>query len=106
PASPNRQVVFALTKTFSSKFIWFVSNRLQWSRRPSNVEKTIRAAYVFAIQDAEVRRLIIRPGAIGDFILSLPALECLRAGYLEVWTTPRTVPLVRFAECGRSISST
>jgi hypothetical protein len=53
-----------------------------------------------------MRRLIIRPGAIGDFILSLPALECLRTDYLEVWTTARNVPLVRFASRARSISST
>jgi heptosyltransferase III len=44
-----------------------------------------------------MRRLAIRPGAIGDFIVSLPALECLRADYLEVWTAPANVPLVRFA---------
>ena len=30
-----------------------------------------------------MRRLVIRPGAIGDFIVSLPAIECLRGGYLE-----------------------
>src|SRR5689334_10966495 len=53
-----------------------------------------------------MRRLIIRPGAIGDFILSLPALECLRAGYLEVWTSARNAPLVRFADRVRSIAST
>ena len=53
-----------------------------------------------------MRRLIIRPGAIGDFILSLPALEGLTANYTEVWTTARTVPLVRFADRARAISST
>jgi heptosyltransferase-3 len=44
-----------------------------------------------------MRRLLIRPGAIGDFIVSLPALECLRAEYTEVWTAAPNVPLVRFA---------
>jgi ADP-heptose:LPS heptosyltransferase len=44
-----------------------------------------------------MRRLAIRPGAIGDFIISLPALECLRGDYLEVWTAAANVPLVRFA---------
>jgi len=44
-----------------------------------------------------MRRLAIRPGAIGDFIVSLPAIECLRADYLEVWTAAANVPLVRFA---------
>lgn len=52
-----------------------------------------------------MRRLVIRPGGIGDFILSLPALECLRADYLEIWTSPANVPLVRFAPT-RSIRST
>jgi ADP-heptose:LPS heptosyltransferase len=53
-----------------------------------------------------MRRLIIRPGAIGDFIVSLPALEALRTDYLEVWTHRRTVPLVRFADRVRAIDAT
>ncbi|MGO9229549.1 MAG: glycosyltransferase family 9 protein [Bryobacteraceae bacterium] len=53
-----------------------------------------------------MRRLVIRPGAIGDFIVSLPALECLRTDYLEVWTATPNVPLVRFADAARSIAST
>jgi len=53
-----------------------------------------------------VRRLLIRPGAIGDFILSLPALHCLRAEYTEVWVASQNVPLVRLADRSRSISST
>ena len=53
-----------------------------------------------------VRRLAIRPGAIGDFILSLPALERLRSGYLEVWAASPNLPLVRFADRVRSIAST
>ena len=36
-----------------------------------------------------MRRLLIRPGAIGDLIVSLPALECLKAEYLEVWNHDR-----------------
>lgn len=52
-----------------------------------------------------VRRLIIRPGAIGDFIVSLPALESLRVAYTEVWTTERNVALARFADSARSITS-
>ncbi len=51
------------------------------------------------------RRLIIRPGAIGDFILTLPAMECLKAGYLEVWAASPNLPLVRFASRTRSIAS-
>jgi heptosyltransferase-3 len=53
-----------------------------------------------------VRRLIIRPGAIGDFIVSLPALECLTCDYLETWAASANVPLARFAHGARAISST
>jgi heptosyltransferase III len=53
-----------------------------------------------------VRRLIIRPGAVGDLILSLPALEYLRTEYLEVWVREPNVPLVRFADRVRGIAST
>jgi heptosyltransferase III len=52
------------------------------------------------------RRLIIRPGAIGDFILTLPAMECLKTDYLEVWAASGNLPLVRFASRTRSIAST
>jgi len=58
-----------------------------------------------AILFLSMRRLVIRPGAIGDFIVSLPAIECLRSGYLEVWTAAPNVPIVRFAPA-RSIRST
>ena len=53
-----------------------------------------------------MRRLVIRPGAIGDFIVSLPALECLNTDFLEIWTASANVPLVRFAAHVRSIAST
>jgi heptosyltransferase III len=53
-----------------------------------------------------LRRLLIRPGAIGDCILSLPALECLRTDYTEVWVPSPVTPLIRFADCVRSIAST
>jgi len=57
-----------------------------------------------------LRRLAIRPGAIGDFILSLPALECLAPqsedGKLEIWTSSAHVPLVRFTPHVRAIAST
>jgi ADP-heptose:LPS heptosyltransferase len=52
------------------------------------------------------RRLIIRPGAIGDFILTLPAMESLKAGYTEVWAASQNLPLARFADRARSIVST
>ena len=53
-----------------------------------------------------MRRLLIRPGAIGDVIVSLPALEWLRATYTEVWVPTQMVPLIRFADRVRGISST
>jgi len=53
-----------------------------------------------------MHRLLIRPGAIGDFVVSLPAMMCLAADDAEVWTSARTVPLVRFARNVRSIAST
>jgi heptosyltransferase-3 len=53
-----------------------------------------------------MRRLLIRPGAIGDLLVSLPALEFLRADYTEVWVRERNVPLVRFADAAHSIEST
>jgi heptosyltransferase-3 len=54
-----------------------------------------------------LKRLIIRPGAIGDFIVSIPAMECLRAGYLEIWAASPNVPLAaRFASRARSIAAT
>lgn len=50
-----------------------------------------------------LRRLIIRPGGIGDCILSLPAIEFLSA--VEIWVPSAIVPLIRFAHV-RSIAST
>jgi heptosyltransferase III len=53
-----------------------------------------------------MRRLLIRPGAIGDCILSFPALEYLKTDYTEVWISSAVVPLVTFADKVRAISST
>jgi heptosyltransferase III len=50
-------------------------------------------------------RLIIRPGGIGDCILSLPAIQHLRADYTEVWVPSPVAPLIRFA-AARAIAST
>ena len=52
-----------------------------------------------------LRRLLIRPGAIGDFVVSLPALESLRADYTEVWCAEMNVPLARFADRAISIGT-
>ena len=53
-----------------------------------------------------MRRLLIRPGGIGDCILSFPALEHLRADYTEIWVRSDVVPLVRFADRAFSVAST
>ena len=53
-----------------------------------------------------MRRLVIRPGGIGDFIVSMPALEHLRTEYFEVWAAGPNVSLIRFADRVRSITST
>ncbi len=53
-----------------------------------------------------MRRLVIRPGGIGDCLLALPAIEQLRAGYLEVWVARQNVPLVRFADRVEAIQDT
>jgi hypothetical protein len=53
-----------------------------------------------------MRRLLIRPGGIGDFIVSLPALKCLGTDYLEVWAASPNVSLARFADRARPIAST
>ncbi len=52
------------------------------------------------------RRLLIRPGAIGDVILSLPELEAARAEYTEVWAPRAVLPLIRFADRTRAIIDT
>ena len=53
-----------------------------------------------------MRRLLIRPGAIGDCILSFPALESQRADYTEVWISRPLVRLVPFADRVRAIADT
>jgi lipopolysaccharide heptosyltransferase III len=53
-----------------------------------------------------MRRLVIRPGGIGDVIVSLPAMACLAAESLEVWTEACAVPLVRFAARVRPLRAT
>lgn len=53
-----------------------------------------------------MRRLLIRPGAIGDCLLTFPAMEKLRADYTEVWVPSTVKPLVRFADYVRAIADT
>lgn len=53
-----------------------------------------------------MRRLLIRPGAIGDCIVSFPTLEFLRTEWTEIWVPRPIVPLVQFAGRVCPISST
>jgi len=53
-----------------------------------------------------LRRLLIRPGGIGDCLVSLPALEHLRAEQTEVWVARANVPLIRFADRVVAIADT
>jgi lipopolysaccharide heptosyltransferase III len=53
-----------------------------------------------------MRRLILRPGAIGDCILSLPALEHLVTNFTEIWVPAPIVSLVRFGHKVRALSAT
>src|SRR5437764_2734561 len=56
-----------------------------------------------------MRRLVIRPGAIGDFIVSLPAIAALETTTFEVWMPGRTISLFALAPIAgqaRAISST
>lgn len=58
-----------------------------------------------ASTELSLRRLIIRPGGIGDCILSLPAIELLRTERTEVWVPSSVLPLIRMAKA-RAIAST
>ncbi len=73
---------------------------------PAAEDNQRRAGNRDPLTTATGRRLLIRPGAVGDCICSLPALESLRATYTEVWVASPNVPLIRFAERVRSIAST
>ena len=50
--------------------------------------------------------LVIRPGAIGDCIVSLPAIDSIAADYKEVWVPSAIVPLIRRADRVDSIART
>jgi ADP-heptose:LPS heptosyltransferase len=51
-----------------------------------------------------LRRLAIRPGAIGDCILTFPAMQALAPA--EVWVPRPIVPLVRFADRVEALADT
>lgn len=54
-----------------------------------------------------MKRLIIRPGALGDCILALPAMEHLALGCeAEIWAPGTIAPLIRFGSAVRSLAST
>lgn len=51
-----------------------------------------------------VRRLLIRPGAIGDCLCALPALYLLQGAYTEIWTNGAIAPLVGFGHRVQSLT--
>jgi ADP-heptose:LPS heptosyltransferase len=53
-----------------------------------------------------MKRLLIRPGAIGDVIVSLPALESLRTDATEIWAPAAVTSLVRLGCRVRSLQET
>jgi len=53
-----------------------------------------------------MRRLLVRPGGIGDCILTFPAMEHVKADYTEIWISRPIVPLLQFADIVRPLSST
>ncbi|MBV9760817.1 MAG: glycosyltransferase family 9 protein [Acidobacteriaceae bacterium] len=53
-----------------------------------------------------MRRLLIRPGAIGDCIAALPAMEHLATDHTEAWVPSVVVPLIGFAERVRGLATT
>jgi ADP-heptose:LPS heptosyltransferase len=53
-----------------------------------------------------MRRLLIRPGGIGDCITCFPVMEWLCADYTEIWVPGTVVPLIQFSSRTRSIAST
>ena len=53
-----------------------------------------------------MRRLLIRPGAIGDCIVSFPALKHVSVRFTELWISSPVVPLIRFAEVVRPLAAT
>ena len=53
-----------------------------------------------------MKRLLIRPGAIGDCLVALPAMEHLRASFTEVWVPTIVQPLIQFADAVDGIART
>ena len=54
-----------------------------------------------------MRRLVIRPGAIGDCILSIPALQYVAQEWTELWIASAVTPLcVQLADVVRPLAST
>lgn len=52
-----------------------------------------------------MRRLLIRPGAIGDCLCWLPTLAALAGDECEVWASTAVLPLMGLAQSSRSLAS-
>lgn len=53
-----------------------------------------------------IRRLLVRPGAIGDCLCALPALHHLQTSDTEIWTNGAVAPLIGFGTRVRSLAGT
>lgn len=53
-----------------------------------------------------MRRLLVRPGAIGDCLTCFPAMEYLRTDHTEVWVPSALVSIVQFADRVRALPDT
>ena len=53
-----------------------------------------------------MKRLLIRPGAIGDFLVSVPAVSALLTPESEIWTRESVLPLAQLLAPALSIAST
>ena len=53
-----------------------------------------------------MKRLLIRPGAIGDFLVSLPAVNHLKTHDTELWVREAVLPLAKMIAPARSIAAT
>lgn len=51
------------------------------------------------------RRLMIRPGAIGDCLCWLPVLAAIGATHAEVWAPGPVLPLLELAPCRRNLAA-
>src|SRR5258708_510050 len=69
-----------------------------WAAKKTRIERYFIARNLIVRHNSLLRRLLIRPGAVGDCIVALPSLERMKADYTEVWVPSQIVPLIQFAD--------